>query len=143
MVDGLWGPGASKRQKSRTPLPHLADPIYSLAFVIGRIAEPYVGVGHRRELETLSGRATDITQRPAYSQRRAVLTVPARVERTGRDHWTSDGRLVLRQCRHSREGQCHQRQYRDDGDLPSAISTRTAILPIFLIRVFFLLLVGL
>ena len=39
--------------------------------------------------------------------------------------------------------QCHQRQYRDDGDLPSAISTRTAILPIFLIRVFFLLLVGL
>ena len=54
MVDGLCGPGLTKRQKSRTLLPHLADPIYSLAFVIRRIGEPYVGVGHRRELETLS-----------------------------------------------------------------------------------------
>ena len=143
MVDGLWGPGLTKRQKSRTLLPHLADPIYSLAFFIGRIGEPYVGVGHRRELETLSGRATDITQRPAYSQRRAVLTVPARVERTGRDHRTSDGHLVLRQCRHSLKGQCHQRQYRDDGDLPSAISARTAIMPSFLIREFIPFLVGL
>jgi hypothetical protein len=59
------------------------------------------------ELETLSRRSTDITQRQAYSQRRGVLTVPARVERTSRNHWTSDGRLVLRQCRHSFEGQCH------------------------------------
>ena len=143
MVDRLWGPALTNRQKSRTLLTHLAGLIYSLAFVIRRIGEPYVGVGDRREPETFFGRATDVTQRPSYSQRRAVLTVPARVERTGRDHRTSDSRLVLRQCRHSREGQCHQRQYRDDGDFPSAISARTAMMPIFLIRVFILFLVGL
>ena len=133
----------TKRQKSRTLLPHLAEPIYSPAFVIRRIGEHHVGVRHRRELETLSGRATDVTQRQAYSQRRGVLPAPARVERTGRDKRTSDGRLVLRRYRHSLEGQCHQRQYRDDDDLPSAISARTAIMPIFLIRVFILFFVGL
>jgi hypothetical protein len=121
----------------------LAEPIYSLAFVIRRIGEHQVGIRHQRELETLSRRATDVTQRRADSQRRGVLPVLARVERTGRDHQTSDGHLVLRQCRHSREGQCHQRQYRDDGDLPSAISARTAMMPIFLIKVFILFLVGL
>jgi hypothetical protein len=55
----------NRGKSTRTLLPHLAQPIYSLAFVIRRIGEPYVGVGHRRELETLSGRATDVTQRRA------------------------------------------------------------------------------
>jgi hypothetical protein len=76
VVDGLWGPGLTKRQNSRTLLPHLADPIYSVAFVIGRIGEPYVGVGHRRELETLSGQLMSLSGRLTVSDAESCPLLP-------------------------------------------------------------------
>jgi hypothetical protein len=120
VVDELWGTGSAKRKKSRTLLPHFVEPIYSLAFVMRRTGENHVGVPHRRELEILSVRATDVTLPVALSGRVLVSCATSMPE-------------------HSCGGQCQQRPYGNDADLPSAISARTAIMPSFLIRAYFLI----
>ena len=94
-----------------------AEVANAYAFVIRRIGEHHFGVRHRPELETLSGRATDVTRRQADSQRRGVLpelNVPVAI--------TGPAMVVSFYVNAGTAARA------------SAISARTAMMPIFLVQ---------